>query len=120
MDMSGQSWVISVLVCLTFAHLTQSTRPIRYISCEYQHCDGRTQYCDKLTGSCSGCRAPCSRTTEADEKLCQTECQAYLALLTTPSPTDVVILSAASKPKPSGSRTHVVIGECFNSAYKLS
>ncbi|KAK2189692.1 hypothetical protein NP493_99g01009 [Ridgeia piscesae] len=75
MDMSSQSWVISVLVCLTFAHLTQSTRPIRYISCEYQHCDGRTQYCDKLTGSCSGCRAPCSRTTEADEKLCQTECQ---------------------------------------------
>ncbi len=84
-EMAAQSYIVAVFLCV---HLTQPTASARYtvdavaIKCgDRQICDGKVEYCDRLTDECVPCWQPCSRKTSADIKLCRTRCAGKLCVV---------------------------------------
>ena len=80
--MAAQSYILAVFVCVHFTQLTVSVRSTVdavVIKCgDKQMCDGKVEYCDRLTDMCVPCWPPCSRNTSADMNLCRTRCAGQL------------------------------------------
>ena len=83
-EMSAQRYIVAVFVCV---HLTQptvarSTVDAVAIKCgDNEVCDGKVDYCDRLTDECVPCWKPCSRETRADMNLCRTRCAGKLSVV---------------------------------------
>ena len=67
-------YLLPVVLSVSSTNLTVSARAVVDvvdIECgDRQTCDGRTEYCDRLTDECVPCWPPCSRTTGPRVKLC--------------------------------------------------